>query len=338
VSTVLVAALEAVDGDVPPAQAESITAATGIAPTTPAKTDVSAPAGAADQTTAVAPPTAEKSKPVADAKLAAAPIASPEVAAPAPATPAPAAPIESAARATVLPIDPARPASPQDAAPIVSMASGPADAKPLPAAGNHEALERLMVTNAVATDKDRDQPITRTDANAVERIEATEAKPSALAAATQRAAAPQHQAEGAAARSPGSVPAQLAHPIARAVRTGADRIEIHLAPAELGRVDIKLEISQDGRVQAVFAVDRPQTADLLQRDVRELARALQDAGLQTDAGSLSFNLRNQNQGQAHPWMANASDQHGGAPERAEAERIAPYRPMIVSDDQVDFHV
>ena len=31
--------------------------------------------------------------------------------------------------------------------------------------------------------------------------------------------------------------------------------------------------------------------DLLQRDARDLERALQDAGLRADSGSLSFNLR-----------------------------------------------
>jgi flagellar hook-length control protein FliK len=36
----------------------------------------------------------------------------------------------------------------------------------------------------------------------------------------------------------------------------------------------------------------------MQRDSRSLERALQDAGLQTDAGSLSFNLRNNNGGNA----------------------------------------
>lgn len=207
-----------------------------------------------------------------------------------------------------------------------------------PVAANQEALERLMVTNAVASDKDREQPIARSDAAPVERLEANGDKSSIAIAAAQRHAAAQQQADIAAPRPSGSVPAQLVQPMVRAIRNGAERIEIHLSPAELGRVDVKLDIAPDGRIQAVFAVDRPQTADLLQRDVRELARALQDAGLQTDSGSLSFNLRNQNQGHAHGWMANASQHAGTAPDRLEPERTIQYRPMIVSDDQVDIHV
>jgi len=86
--------------------------------------------------------------------------------------------------------------------------------------------------------------------------------------------------------------AQVAVHVTKAAIEGNDRISIRLSPAELGRIDVRLDFGPDGRVQAVFAADRPHTVELLQRDARELARALQDAGLQTDSGSLSFNLRN----------------------------------------------
>ncbi|HEX6979957.1 MAG TPA: flagellar hook-length control protein FliK [Alphaproteobacteria bacterium] len=86
--------------------------------------------------------------------------------------------------------------------------------------------------------------------------------------------------------------AQVAVHVTKAAIEGNDRISIRLSPAELGRIDVRLDFSPDGRVQAVFAADRPHTVELLQRDARDLARALQDAGLQTDSGSLSFNLRN----------------------------------------------
>ena len=85
---------------------------------------------------------------------------------------------------------------------------------------------------------------------------------------------------------------QVAVQIKKAIGQGSDQIRIQLKPAELGRVDVKLEVTADGRAMAVVNVERPETLDLLQRDAAGLRQALQDAGLSTDSNSLSFNLRN----------------------------------------------
>jgi flagellar hook-length control protein FliK len=90
---------------------------------------------------------------------------------------------------------------------------------------------------------------------------------------------------------PMGVTDQVAVNIHRHVADGNERFTIMLKPEELGRIDIRLEIAQDGRVSAIVAVDRPQTLELLQRDSRGLERALQDAGLKADSDSLSFSLR-----------------------------------------------
>ena len=50
-------------------------------------------------------------------------------------------------------------------------------------------------------------------------------------------------------------------------------------------------MTNDGAVKAIIAVERAETFELLQRDARGLEKALQDAGLKTGSGSLSFNLR-----------------------------------------------
>jgi flagellar hook-length control protein FliK len=89
--------------------------------------------------------------------------------------------------------------------------------------------------------------------------------------------------------------AQVAVHVAKAANEGVERITIKLSPPELGRIDVKLDVGVDGRIQAVFAAERAATVDILQRDVRELERALQSAGLNTDAGSLSFSLRDHGQ-------------------------------------------
>jgi flagellar hook-length control protein FliK len=88
---------------------------------------------------------------------------------------------------------------------------------------------------------------------------------------------------------------QVAVHIQRAATAGQDRIRIRLHPAELGQIDVKLKLAGDGVVKAIVTVDRPETFELLQRDARGLEKALQDAGLKTDSGSLSFNLRGQAQ-------------------------------------------
>ncbi len=84
---------------------------------------------------------------------------------------------------------------------------------------------------------------------------------------------------------------QIAVRISHAVQQGADRITVNLKPASLGHISIDLEIGPDNRLIAVIAADRPETLDLMQRDARTLERLLNDAGLKTDSGSLSFNLR-----------------------------------------------
>jgi flagellar hook-length control protein FliK len=84
---------------------------------------------------------------------------------------------------------------------------------------------------------------------------------------------------------------QVSVHIKKAVQEGMDRIEIRLKPEALGRVDVRLELGPEGRVVATVTADQRHTLELLRSDARSLERALQEAGLQTDDGSLNFNLR-----------------------------------------------
>jgi hypothetical protein len=84
---------------------------------------------------------------------------------------------------------------------------------------------------------------------------------------------------------------QIAVQIKDAMQNGNSRLTVALHPVELGRVEVKLDIDKDKNVTATVLVDRPATLDLLRNDAKALERALQDAGLQTGNGSLSFNLR-----------------------------------------------
>lgn len=106
---------------------------------------------------------------------------------------------------------------------------------------------------------------------------------------------------------------QVAAHVAQATLDGLDRISIRLSPADLGRIDVKLDFGPDGRVQAVFAADRAQTVDLLQRDARDLERALQDAGLRADSGSLTFNLRGEQRDGTPTFSTLAGESNGDEP-------------------------
>lgn len=86
---------------------------------------------------------------------------------------------------------------------------------------------------------------------------------------------------------------QVAVNIQRAVGQGNDRINIQLRPQELGRIDVKMEMGQDGRMTASITVEKPETLDMLRSDARNLIQTLNDAGLQTDSNSLNFSLQGQ---------------------------------------------
>ena len=72
---------------------------------------------------------------------------------------------------------------------------------------------------------------------------------------------------------------------------GSNQFEIRLAPDELGRVDVKLDIDDAGQVKAHLVVERPEALALLTRDRSQLEQALEQAGLRPADGGISFSLR-----------------------------------------------
>jgi flagellar hook-length control protein FliK len=81
--------------------------------------------------------------------------------------------------------------------------------------------------------------------------------------------------------------------IAAQARAGNSRFEIRLDPPELGRIDVRLDIDNDGNVKSRLIIERTDTYDLLRRDQSTLERALQQAGLKTSDNALEFSLRDQ---------------------------------------------
>jgi flagellar hook-length control protein FliK len=118
------------------------------------------------------------------------------------------------------------------------------------------------------------------------------------------------------------LPEQVTLHIKTAIADGSSKIHIKLDPEELGKLDIRLDVKSDGRTGVVITADNNNTLNMLQKDVQNLLRALNDAGLQTDSGSLSFNLRGdqqqqQEQGNSHM----ASNYQKAQPEEEEIQII-----------------
>src|SRR6185312_7864246 len=76
----------------------------------------------------------------------------------------------------------------------------------------------------------------------------------------------------------------LAMEIAASAKSGKSRFEIRLDPAELGRIDVRIDVDGNGRVTSHLTVDRPETLSMLRQDATQLQRALDNAGLQTGNG------------------------------------------------------
>ena len=83
--------------------------------------------------------------------------------------------------------------------------------------------------------------------------------------------------------------------ITKSAVKGVDTIEIQLKPEDLGKIEVKMQIGKDGKLQAHIVSSRPETAELLQKEMANLQKAFDDAGFQTDENSLNFSFRDEGQ-------------------------------------------
>ncbi|MGL4439376.1 MAG: flagellar hook-length control protein FliK [Bosea sp. (in: a-proteobacteria)] len=97
---------------------------------------------------------------------------------------------------------------------------------------------------------------------------------------------------------------------------GMKEFQIRLDPAELGRIDVKLEIGDDKSVTARVVVDRVETLHLLQREAKTLERAFEQAGLKSSDASVDISLRDPGQQSQQGRRDGAFDQNeAGAKDR-----------------------
>ena len=85
----------------------------------------------------------------------------------------------------------------------------------------------------------------------------------------------------------------LALEIAVSARSGKSRFEIRLDPADLGRIDVRIDVDRSGQVTSHLTVEKPETLSMLRQDAPQLQRQLDDAGFKTGSGGLQFSLRDQ---------------------------------------------
>lgn len=106
-----------------------------------------------------------------------------------------------------------------------------------------------------------------------------------------------HAAATATASGPADEPVVRARPgfvrelglvIARHGEAGAEQLTVRMHPAELGRIHVRLDFDDGGRLRALVSSDSPQLLDVLRRDLPDLTRALGDAGVRADERSFRF--------------------------------------------------
>lgn len=138
-------------------------------------------------------------------------------------------------------------------------------------------------------------------------------------AATATGAAAAH---AQAARTPPPA-AQVAQDIIRRFDGGSTTFDLRLDPPELGRVEVRLEVSRDHRVTAVVAADNPQALAELARHARDLEQSLQSAGLMLSDNGLSFDLRQGGDRSANARQVDAGELASGEDGDAAAIETAP---------------
>ena len=108
----------------------------------------------------------------------------------------------------------------------------------------------------------------------------------------------------------------LAVEIAASARSGKSHFEIRLDPADLGRIDVRIDVDRNGQITSHLRVEKPETLSMLRQDAPQLQRALDDAGFKSGDGGLQFSLRDQS----------SSGRNNGNETSRNAQRL------VISDD------
>ena len=184
-----------------------------------------------------------------------------------------------------------------------------------PALPNHPALAAPANSNTNSGENSGTAAQTADNSSAPSSNDPSPSSASLLAQPNQPPSAPV-QVDAAVHSAAPYVPVgeQVALNLKQAIAADNNEIRIQLKPASLGTIDVKLNVGQDGRVNAVISADRSDTLNMLKQDAGTLQQALRDVGLNADGSSLSFNLR----GDAQSFAQNWSQGSGGSSSSAHA--------------------
>lgn len=201
-----------------------------------------------------------------------------------------------------------------------------------PRTGNAQANPRAMAVSAqLATDgvpSEFARHLASDGGNGASSIVATSGAATVHGSTTSAEAIrlPSHTspADTVIAARAGQIGKDLAVEIAKHSKDGRDSLTIRLDPAELGRIHVRMHFDDQGSLRAHVTAESHAALDMLRRDSQDLARALGDAGVRTDAQSFRFDGRGQDgsqQGQRHAQAWQQHDAHGHTGEHLPEEPI-----------------
>ncbi|MFS2111408.1 flagellar hook-length control protein FliK [Sphingomonas sp. Sphisp140] len=157
----------------------------------------------------------------------------------------------------------------------------------------------------------------------------------ATEAARTQAAPAVAAAEPVIAARPGHLGQQMGVEIARKVEAGEDTLRVRLSPDNLGKVEVTLSFDDSGKMHATVRAESQHALDLLRQDAPDLGRALDQAGIRSDAQSFRFESRGEGsnaQAQQQQGQNNRGGQFAG---NDESETAQPAYREIRGDGQVD---
>ena len=114
----------------------------------------------------------------------------------------------------------------------------------------------------------------------------------------------------------------LAIEFAASIKSGKSSFQIRLDPAELGRIDVRIDVDRTGQVTSHLTVEKAETLAMLRQDAPQLQRALDGTGLKTGDNGLQFSLRDQS-------SQNSQGQNPGNDSARNLQRL-----VITDDDQI----
>ena len=135
----------------------------------------------------------------------------------------------------------------------------------------------------------------------------------------------------------GQIATQINLHVSKAVKNGTSEFSLRLNPSELGAVRVKMAFNEAGRVSAQLFAERPETLELLQREMRGIERAVESGGHKIAQDGLSFELDADDGQSAGKAFAEAAreDQLKDALESKNSDADFADEEQHVSDDLTD---